>query len=369
MKLIVPLLFCVLLLAGFASSCKHNPVVPPPTCDTCKKDTTCDTCKHDTIPKVSDTTSHNFTWTQSTIPGEAGLNGCWVFGPNSIYVVGGSMYKTTDGTHWTLVNLNDADHGYSLNGIISGVSMFALTETDYWLTNGFPIHVTTGGSAKQYRIDTGSWAGPLHSGWGTSSNDMYFVGNGGLILHFDGSTWTKMSSGTTKDLHSIWGTSDQNIWACGSNASTGTTVLLHYNGTSWSEDPISIAKGSSATGGFEVVWACDSAGHNFVVTSGALLLRKTDNGAWRSDSGLIPNRLPDGSFVGIGARGGKANDFIVAGGWGFIAHWNGASWYQYSSLFDYSNAEYGAAAASMQGSTICVVGIKSGSSWVAIGQR
>jgi hypothetical protein len=371
MKLIVPLMFSIILLAGFASSCKHNPVEPPPKCDTCKTDTTCDTCKHDTIPKVSDTTSHNFTWTQSTIPSEAGLTGCWVFGPNNVYVVGGSLHRSTDGKTWSTFAPEDADRGFSLGGDLSGCTMFAFTEDDYWLVDGSAIHVTEGSTlAKVYRdIDTGSWKG-LHSGWGTSSHDMYFVGDGGTILHFDGSSWTKMPSGTTKNILSIWGTSDNNIWAAGFNSTTAESVLLNYNGSVW--QTIDLAKvGAIGPGlaGLEAVWTCDSSGHHITIASGSLIWQTTDNGLWRNDSGSVPNNLGGGSFDGLYLLSGNgANDVMAAGSWGWVGHWSGLSWKRYDELYNYGT-DFASYQLSVKANTACVVGDKNASSWVAIGQR
>ncbi len=206
MRYLAPLLLVVMLLAGL-SSCKKNPVAPKPDttthCDTCTTDTThkhCDTCNVDTShhppPNPGDTSSHVFTWTQSTIPGEAGLTGCWVFGPKSIYVVGGSVWKY-DGGAWSNVTPVDS-RGYSLVGALSGSSVFAFAESDYWLTYGFIGHVINGVRLK-YPFGTDT-VGFLHASWGTSSTNMYTVGDGGTILHFNGTTWTRMASGTTKNL-------------------------------------------------------------------------------------------------------------------------------------------------------------------------
>jgi hypothetical protein len=38
----------------------------------------------------------------------------------------------------------------------------------------------------------------LMSVWGTSSNDVYAVGSNGTILHYDGTAWSQMASGTDK---------------------------------------------------------------------------------------------------------------------------------------------------------------------------
>lgn len=45
--------------------------------------------------------------------------------------------------------------------------------------------------------------------WGSSSNDLYVVGNSGNIARYNGSSWTKIESGTTANINDIWGVIDQ----------------------------------------------------------------------------------------------------------------------------------------------------------------
>jgi len=44
--------------------------------------------------------------------------------------------------------------------------------------------------------------------WGTSSSDLYAVGNNGNIARYDGKNWQKIESGTTLNIGDIWGMSD-----------------------------------------------------------------------------------------------------------------------------------------------------------------
>jgi len=76
--------------------------------------------------------------------------------------------------------------------------------------------------------------------WGTAANDVYAVGYGGIILHYDGTNWSGMTSGTTATLTAIWGTSSTNVFAVGydyaiaGGLGTYTGKILRYNGNSWS---------------------------------------------------------------------------------------------------------------------------------------
>jgi hypothetical protein len=286
-----------------------------------------------------------------------------VFAPNEIYVLGNSLYKMSD-TGWIDISPN-APRGYSLSGYLAGFAFFALNDADYWLTRqGLIFHAAGSTTAFSFGSQSG---GPLNSVWGLSDNDMYAVGDYGSILHFDGSTWTSMTSGTSKYLHSIWGTDDKNIWASGLNPNNGETVLLHYDGTSWKEDPLSVSLGLNAAGGFDNVWAVDSAGHHCEFTMGQVMLRKTMDGPWRIDSTVAPKDIA--YLIGLQVAGSSANDLMVYGDWGYLSHWNGSSWYPYTFFYEFDYTGTLIQNLSMSGNTVCAVGTKGNASWILIGRR
>jgi hypothetical protein len=76
--------------------------------------------------------------------------------------------------------------------------------------------------------DGGSGAPDVRVIWGTSPSDIFAVGEAGLILHYDGATWSLMDTPTTSNLLDIWGTAPDNVFAVGREG-----ALLHYNGVEW----------------------------------------------------------------------------------------------------------------------------------------
>ena len=74
--------------------------------------------------------------------------------------------------------------------------------------------------------------GSLHGVWGSGPNDVWAVGgdgNGdGITLHWDGTAWTAVSSGTMYDLIRVWGSGANDVWAVGD---VGT--ILHWDGSAW----------------------------------------------------------------------------------------------------------------------------------------
>lgn len=58
---------------------------------------------------------------------------------------------------------------------------------------------------------------PLFSVWGSASDDVFAVGLSGTVLHYDGTSWSTMSSGTAEELRDVWGTSASNVYSVGTN--------------------------------------------------------------------------------------------------------------------------------------------------------
>jgi hypothetical protein len=106
--------------------------------------------------------------------------------------------------------------------------------------------------------------------WGVSKNDLFAVGSSGTIVHYDG-TWTTQNSGTTRHLRSVSGTSATDVFAVGE---AGT--VLHYNGSSWTP------QASGITQDLHAVWAL-SPNDVFAVGSGGTILHYNGT-AWTAQS-------------------------------------------------------------------------------------
>ena len=59
--------------------------------------------------------------------------------------------------------------------------------------------------------------------WGTSQGDVYAVGAGGTVIHFDGSNWSVMTTETSQVLSAVGGVAGRYVFAGGE---TGT--ILRY---------------------------------------------------------------------------------------------------------------------------------------------
>jgi hypothetical protein len=69
--------------------------------------------------------------------------------------------------------------------------------------------------------DGAHWSPPEHPPsvlngvWARSPTDVFAVGLGGRIQHWNGSAWSQMSSGITADLYGVWGTGQADVFAVG----------------------------------------------------------------------------------------------------------------------------------------------------------
>ncbi|MEP0862715.1 MAG: glucosyl transferase, partial [Ignavibacterium sp.] len=177
-----------------------------------------------------DTTSHNFTWQTFTFgepgAGSSTLYDVAIIDENNIWAVGEiylldslgnpdpNAYNAVhwNGQQWELKRIPIyLPSGYPFYPVIK--SVFAFNSNDIWFEAG--IH-WDGNSFKQIPFNI-QWSGNVNKLWGSSSEDLFAVGNNGNIAHWDGRKWTKIESGTDLRINDIWGDY---------NEKTGKTEIL-----------------------------------------------------------------------------------------------------------------------------------------------
>jgi len=164
-----------------------------------------------------DTTSHNFTWqtfefgqhSSSTLYDVAIIdeNNIWAVGEiymnDSLGNPDPTFYNVVhwDGNTWELKRI------LYQGGIWTIKTIYAFNESDIWFSgymryyNGNFIELTI-------PIILQGWS--INKLWGTSSSDLYAVGNNGNIAHYQNGGWTKIESGTSIDFQDIWGADNKN---------------------------------------------------------------------------------------------------------------------------------------------------------------
>lgn len=86
----------------------------------------------------------------------------------------------------------------------------------------------------------------LTSVWGSSGSDVWAVGSGGTVLHYDGHVWEKAERAAATDaaandltLHSVWLDRPDNIWIADGHNLRHTTGWAGPSATPWSFTPYS----------------------------------------------------------------------------------------------------------------------------------
>jgi|GEM_PF-946856 len=129
------------------------------------------------------------------------------------------------------------------------------TGQQMWWVHGFEdgSRIIVGDAGAIARYSSGSWTVDdigmpgvtLYGVWGSSPNDVWAVGGpfqqaaegverrGDVVLHFDGTSWSEatlpdLGARPTPNIFKVWGTSPDNVYAVGSGG-----LILHYDGATW----------------------------------------------------------------------------------------------------------------------------------------
>lgn len=185
--------------------------------------------------------------------------------------------------------------------------------------------------------------------WGTATNDVWAVGYvgdatglselgagvppTGLIFHWNGATWAPSLVTTLVLPNAAWGSSASDVWAAGFG-----THALHWNGSTWSSFPLGVNTSVTA------LWG---SGPTDVYAATGPALYHWDGHAWSSTTLPLPanetSSLMDvwGSssvdvwVVGVGQTPGSGVGGSVADG--HVWHWDGTSW----SVQEFANTGFG----------------------------
>jgi hypothetical protein len=351
-RMVVAAAVCAILYVLALSSCRTTQPTQP----------------QDTTKTHVDTTSHNFTWTLDTLGASGWIRDVYIASDTDIWVVGlislpdstGNLFDRYNGARWNGKRWNllkiqfpvcSLDGKIIDSGLAEGVAVFGFGSNDVWLTpNVGGSHVHWDGTRfVQGCVDGKVVGGGMTRLWGTSSTDLYAVGDAACMVHFDGTTWTNIARGiTTYDVLDVWG---------GRNDSTGETEVLAVAGkklqslnrqifklTTSSSERIS---DSALTQPLDAVWFVPGKEY-FVAGSGIYKKLNLADATW----GRYPHSVTPNYTEGI--RGNDTNDIVVVGDYGDLLHYNGQFWKSFTNQIGLQNGIY--ARVAMQGNTIVAVG-------------
>lgn len=274
-----------------------------------------------------DTTSHNFTFETFTFGGTAGsstLYDCAIISPENIWCVGEIYVADTSINGYTMYNAVHWDGSdWNLKRILYDGSIwtittiFAFSENDIW----FSAFVRYDGqNFIEMPIPAILMGWRPNKIWGSSSSDLYVVGNNGNIVHYNGQSWQRIESGTELNINDIWGdyndkTGEYEILAVASNVNTSTerTIIKIYNNTS------RIISSSPIQWSLRTVWFMPSRRY-YVAGSGVYEKHNLTENEWRN------NTLDITTFYTNRIRGNDVNDVVGIGAFGDFVHFNGSGW-------------------------------------------
>jgi hypothetical protein len=194
----------------------------------------------------------------------------------------------------------------------------------FFLTSALVACGGGGGADDTWRVVHEHLPGALISVWGANAQDVWTVGGdpgdggGGLVLHFDGTSWRRLRTGVAADfwwVHGIGGGGP--VWLAGSGG-----TILRYAGGAFAPMP------TPHDGIVFGVWAAApddlwAVGETALVGGHAFVWR-SDGTSWRA-VGPLPT-LPAGdtsAFFKVWGR--AANDVVIVGMDGAALRWDGAT--------------------------------------------
>jgi len=321
-----------------------------------------------------DTTSHNFTFETWTFGEHSSsvLYDVAIIDENNIWAVGeiymndslgqpdSKRYNAIrwNGANWDIIRIPYNYQGTDFYHPIQ--STFAFGSNDIWFCGNGVIH-WEGKSFIPIAIPTNVW-GPyqMNKIWGSSSNDLYVVGNEGNIAHYQNGQWSRITSGTELHIYDIWGNyndiaDNYEIIAIAANRALNfNKAILRIN----SLNNIILLSTDGIPYSIHSIWFKNKT--YYVVGSG--MYKKNDITSsidWQSLHQGISNYYLES------ISGNDLNDIIVCGDFGELIHFNGVTWKSYRDNF--SGILLGEVL--LKNDLVVIVGFDGQKAFITLGQR
>ena len=318
------LVFIFSLLTFWARPKPEPEPLPPVECETGYH-----TCGEDSQECCLDTSAHGFDWELHLIGGNLShFMDVWIENANDIWVVGdihadSGLYNLArwDGENWKLTAIMPSGYVSRIN------SLFKFSETNIWFAaNSLPIQYD-GSQYIHYTPSNSQYPGgnDIYDIWGSSPSDIYFAGANGSVVHYDGTVFRSLWTGTTVDLREIHVSDDgEHIFFQGRHNSGYASVLIElYEGR------------------FNTIYECETlypenGNYGYVYSSylwDDTIYSSTMAGIWQYNyvektHHLVPDEISQVAqkYIKVIA-GNNANDYIMAGNWFKFIHYNGVDYH------------------------------------------
>ncbi len=323
-----------------------------------------------------DTTSHNFTWQVDTLGdgGSSVLYDVAIINDTLVYAVGEIWKRDSSGNwvnppfniarwngqRWELMRrLFDCRLYYPNCGpeffLFTPIrAIFAFGPDDIWVAAGTAQHFDGANWTEHAGVQGVGSASKI---WGSNSDDLWFVGNNGFIVHKSGTTWRQLESGTTVSLNDVWGGNNrwmgenQILVAASNKYEGGEKKLLRIN----QHGVLDSLAWPMQTRRIHSVWFNLN---SRVYTSGGGVFAIQRGNSWTEQ------QLP--LIYTNSIRGTAANDIFVVGDFRFAGHFNGVRWHVYPEIWLGSGLYHSVAA---KGNMIVAVGWLGSRGMALVGRR
>jgi hypothetical protein len=272
-----------------------------------------------------------------------------------VSVDGGAPQTLDNNASLSVGGLAPGAHDVALSGIAANCQLTGESPASLTVTAGVLSSVTftlncPGTGVSRWTPMTGGGANELVSVWGTGPSDVFAVGSGSdgvaVILHYAGSTWSEQLSRPylfgPSTFNGVWANTPTDVYAVGILVEEGFTgSVYHYDGTGWT--PMTLPR-IAADDLFYGVWGLSGTEifafgvYQHGVGDYTPLILRYDGTAWQT----FP--VPPGAMYISDMWGTSATDLYATGGRfespsQLVLHYDGSSW----SIVQEASSGHGAA--------------------------
>jgi hypothetical protein len=304
-----------------------------------------------------DTSSHNFTWQTFEFGIQTNVSRLFdvaIINENDIWAVGEIYMNDSQGNpDPNLYNLIKWDgiswkpervyfkNSQGQSFLAPMKSIFAFNANDIWIGLDQIIY-WNGSTYKSIELPDAVFQSWINKIWGSNSNDIYIVGNSGSIAHYNGSSWTKIESGTSLFLADIALSNTNELYSCGLNMSTVDGIIVKSdNGINFStlveSDNISPSQLFKPKLYGTISSICFDQSNTLYAAGNIVYQYKF--GRWDYLRSLPENYIggnPGSFYRGYvyKIRANASNDIWIAGDRNTLKHFNGSTWQQIGLPYD-----------------------------------